>query len=431
MAVLSDVVVSVMDIVFMLAVVRCLMMLHWLVDGVRVCLTMGNFMRRESMTVIVAVGSMISVLMDWVVDFSSVLVGCHLRGNVKDVVRQLMIVVQVVVIVVNDMSFDTLVVILSAIVILIWDIMELTMLMVNIVSMHCMMIVMLSVVCILVMAKGMMFVGELSFVSVVVSVVLSISMVLVMVVTSLVSVNVSWTILVVMGARVTIMVSFSKDLVETVGSAVAPTLSVAGVRAVAVVMAIISPMVNVVLSLEILIEAIIVSFMAMVHVMMEELIIMVRMSTPVMFRISMVAVPVVVVWHIPMLIGSSMVLCVGLMVVSWLSTDWGNVSVVMIVAVQVVMRVWLHFEYQITLLNIRLRSSESSAVGVKCGIVTLVPSVRIKHIEIVFPVEIKATSLVIVGIRLYVIKQKIPGHVLSVQALTPGLEGRGPEVHHD
>ena len=44
MAMLSDVVVSVMDIVFVLAVVRCLMMLHWLVDGVRVCLTMGNFM---------------------------------------------------------------------------------------------------------------------------------------------------------------------------------------------------------------------------------------------------------------------------------------------------------------------------------------------------------------------------------------------------
>ena len=52
------------------------------------------------------------------------------------------------------------------------------------------------------------------------------------------------------------MVSFSKDLVETVGSTVAPSLSVAGVRAVAVVMAIISPMVNVVLSVEILIKAI-------------------------------------------------------------------------------------------------------------------------------------------------------------------------------
>ena len=248
-AVLTDVVMSVPDVVSVGAVVRSLVVHGWLVDGVTVCIAMGDFMGRKSVAVVIAVSCMVGVLVDWVVDLSSVLVCSNLVGHVKDVVRQLVIDMPVVVvIVVNDMSLNSLMVILSAIVILVWNIMELSMLMVGLVSMGCMVIIMLSMVCFTVMGVGVVLVIESSLVPIVVPVVLSISMMLVVVIASLVSVDVSWTVLVVMAARVAVMVSLCKDLVEAVGS-VAPSLSVAGVRAVSIVVALISPVVDVVLSL--------------------------------------------------------------------------------------------------------------------------------------------------------------------------------------
>ena len=407
-------------------------MVHgWLVDGVTVCIAMGDFMGRKSVAVVVAVSCMVGVLVDWVVDLSGVLVCSNLVGHVKDVVRQLVIDMPVVVvIVVNDMSLNSLMVILSAIVILVWNIMELSMLMVGLVSMGCMVMIMLSMVCLTVMGVGVVLVIESSLVPIVVPVVLSISTVFVVVIASLVSVDVSWTVLVVMSARVAVMVSLCKDLVQAVGS-VAPSLSVAGVRAVAIVVALISPVVDVVLSLKVLVKAIIVSFVTMVHVMMEELIIVVWISAPVVLRVSMITVPVVMVGYVPMLISSTVVLSMGRMVVSWLSTDWGHMGVVVVVAVQVGMCVRLHLQDQISLLNIRLRCSESCAIGVECGVVTLVPSVRVKHIEIVFPVEIKSTSLMVIGVSLNVVEKQIPGHVLSLKSLAPRFEGRSPEVHHN
>ena len=71
--------------------------------------------------------------------------------------------------------------------------------MVGLVSMGCMVIIMLSMVCFTVMGVGVVLVIESSLVPIVVPVVLSISMVFVVVIASLVSVDVSWTVLVVMG----------------------------------------------------------------------------------------------------------------------------------------------------------------------------------------------------------------------------------------
>ena len=139
------------------------------------------------------------------------------------------------------------------------------------------------------------------------------------------------------------MVRLCKDLVQAVGS-VAPSLSVAGVRAVAIVVALISPVVDVVLSLKVLVKTIIVSLVTVVHVMMEELIVMVWISAPVVLWVSMITVPVVMVGYVPMLISSTVVLSVGRMVVSWLSTDWGHMGVVVVVAVQVGMHVRLHLQ---------------------------------------------------------------------------------------
>jgi hypothetical protein len=107
--------------------------------------------------------------------------------------------------------------------------------------------------------------------------------------------------------------------------------------------------------------------------------------------------------------------------------DW----VVSVDSVELLGVVGLHLEDKVSLVNVGLRSAESSAVGVEGGVVALVPSVCVEGSEVVPPVEVEAIGLGVVGVGFDVVVKKVPGHVFSVQTLAPGVESRSPEVHHD
>ena len=122
---------------------------------------------------------------------------------------------------------------------------------------------------------------------------------------------------------------------------------------------------------------------------------------------------------------------VGVMVISWLTANWGHMGMMMVISVHICMGIWLHLKDQITFLNIRLGCSESSAVGIKCGIITLMPSVGIKHIEVILPVKVETACLMVVCVSLDIVEEQVPWHVRSIQALAPRLKGWSPEVHHN
>ena len=59
------------------------------------------------------------------------------------------------------------------------------------------------------------------------------------------------------------------------------------------------------------------------------------------------------------------------------------------------------------------------------------PSARVKCIEVISPVEDKFSSGLIVIENLNVVIEDVPWHVMWVEAITPGVESRGPEVHSE
>ena len=425
-AVLTDVVVSIMEAVGMSLVVRRLMVHGWLmvdciwvcpvVESLAVCILMGRKPVPMALSVIImasVVGFMLCVI-----KVSVVLVSSHFRRNLENMVWQIMSQVSIMVVVVVDhMALSMLMVVLVAVVVLAWNVMVLSML------------VMVSLV---VITKGVVLVSESPSVAVVVGVMLTISMVLVVVVASFVTVDVSWAVLIMMGSGMAIVMSLSEDLVEAMGS-VGPSFSMLGVRVMTVVKAFVSPVRCRMSFSEVLINSIVVTSVLAVQVMMEVwIVIVMAVATVVMLTVgvSMIAVPLVLARYIIVLITWAVVLGVGVMMVGGLSTNWGHVCMVVVVSMHVCVGIWLHLEDQITLFDVGLGCPEGSAVGIKCGIVTLVPSVGIKHIEVILPVEIESTSLVVVCVSLDIVEQQVPGHVFSVQALAPRLKGWSPEVHH-
>ena len=66
------------------------------------------------------------------------------------------------------------------------------------------------------------------------------------------------------------------------------------------------------------------------------------------------------------------------------------------ISIHVMMIVGLHLKHEVSFLNIGLGGTESCAISIEGGVVTLVPSVGVESIEIIFPVEIEATCLMII-----------------------------------
>ena len=139
--VLTDVVVRIMEAVGMSLVVRSLMVHGWLmVDCIWVCpvvesLTVRILMGRKpvSMALSVIIMACMVGFMLCVIKVSVLLVSSHFRRNLENMVWQFMSQVSIMIMVVIDhMSLGMLMVVLVAIVVLAWNVMELSMLMMGI-----------------------------------------------------------------------------------------------------------------------------------------------------------------------------------------------------------------------------------------------------------------------------------------------------------
>ena len=139
--VLTDVVVRIMEAVGMSLVVRSLMVHGWLmVDCIWVCpvvesLTVRILMGRKpvSMALSVIIMACMVGFMLCVIKVSVLLVSSHFRRNLENMVWQFMSQVSIMIMVVIDhMSLSMLMVVLVAIVVLAWNVMELSMLMMGI-----------------------------------------------------------------------------------------------------------------------------------------------------------------------------------------------------------------------------------------------------------------------------------------------------------
>ena len=139
--VLTDVVVRIMEAVGMSLVVRSLMVHGWLmVDCIWVCpvvesLTVRILMGRKpvSMALSVIIMACMVGFMLCVIKVSVLLVSSHFRRNLENMVWQFMSQVSIMIMVVIDhMSLGMLMVVLVAIVVLAWNVMELSMLMMSI-----------------------------------------------------------------------------------------------------------------------------------------------------------------------------------------------------------------------------------------------------------------------------------------------------------
>ena len=121
-------------------------------------------------------------------------------------------------------------------------------------------------------------------------------------------------------------------------------------------------------------------------------------------------------------------ICMG----SWLSLHWlDGGKLVSVDTVDLIETVRLHSENKSTILDERLRSAESGGVGIKGSVVTLVPAVSVESVELIAPVEIETLGSGIVSVGFDVVVVDLPRHVLGIKAFAPRFESWGPEVHHD
>jgi hypothetical protein len=154
-------------------------------------------------------------------------------------------------------------------------------------------------------------------------------------------------------------------------------------------------------------------------------------SPLVVWALMVLGSPVVLAWVSMVVVFITMMVTSIVVSGGWLSSHWGHVGGVVEVSMHVVVVIWLHLEDEVSLLDVSLGGTESSTVGIESGVVTLVPSLSVEGVEVILPVEVEASSLLVVVVSLNVVVEEVPWHVLGVEALAPGLESGCPEVHHD
>ena len=247
--------------------------------------------------------SMIS-FMSWVIDLTMCFVSSHFMLDIENMVRKFMVIMSVMImVVINNSSLSMIMDMLFAIVIFTWNIMELSVFMVHIMAMVGTMGPTLSVMyftmmaILMVVSESVMLISNMSSIAVEVGVMFTIGWVLVVVITSIMSMDVSWTIFIMMCLGMSVVVGFCEDFIETVGT-MRPSLTMMSMWVVAKVMAIISPVGFGVIFTKVLIKAVVMATVFMVHVMVEIWVMIIMMTVSiVMIRVwvSVVTMPVVMV----------------------------------------------------------------------------------------------------------------------------------------
>ena len=308
--VLSNVVMSVLNVVSVSIMMRALMVHSWLMDTVMVCIAVGNLVWGESVCICMSVSismiimtSMIS-FMSWVIDVTMCFVSSHLMLDIENMVRKFMVIMSVMImVVINNSSLSMIMDMLFAIVIFTWNIMELSVFMVHIMAMVGTMGPTLSVMYFAMMAifmvvsESVMLISNMSSIAVVVSVMFTVGWVLVVVISSIMSMDVSWAIFIMMCLGMSIVVGLCKDLIETMG-AMSPSLAVMCVWVVAIVVAFVSPVGFGVIFTKVFIKTVVMATMFMVHVMVEIWVMIIMMTVSIVVIrvwVSVVTMPVVMV----------------------------------------------------------------------------------------------------------------------------------------
>ena len=308
--VLSNVVMSVLNVVSVSIMMRALMVHSWLMDTVMVCIAVGNLVWGESVCICMSVSismiimtSMIS-FMSWVIDVTMCFVSSHFMLDIENMVRKFMVIMSVMImVVINNSSLSMIMDMLFAIVIFTWNIMELSVFMVHIMAMVGTMGPTLSVMYFAMMAifmvvsESVMLISNMSSIAVVVSVMFTVGWVLVVVISSIMSMDVSWAIFIMMCLGMSIVVGLCKDLIETMG-AMSPSLAVMCVWVVAIVVAFVSPVGFGVIFTKVFIKTVVMATMFMVHVMVEIWVMIIMMTVSIVVIrvwVSVVTMPVVMV----------------------------------------------------------------------------------------------------------------------------------------
>ena len=89
----------------------------------------------------------------------------------------------------------------------------------------------------------------------------------------------------------------------------------------------------------------------------------------------------------------------------------------------------VHLEDKVSVLNVGLVLTKSAAVLLEALVVTLHPAAVIEGVKVVFPVEVEATSRVVILLHLDIVVLSIEGHAVVAEVVAPSFEGRSPEVH--
>ena len=90
----------------------------------------------------------------------------------------------------------------------------------------------------------------------------------------------------------------------------------------------------------------------------------------------------------------------------------------------------LHLEDEIAGLGVGIIWVEDARVGLETS-TCLMPAARIEMVEIVTPVEPELVMVDIVVVHLDVVIENVPWHISGIEAMTPRIEGRSPEVHSE
>ena len=106
----------------------------------------------------------------------------------------------------------------------------------------------------------------------------------------------------------------------------------------------------------------------------------------------------------------------------YICVDSGNVIFALINPIVV------HFEDQMAVLNEDVLFMENRG-AIATAPVTLLPSTLIEAVEIVPPMVLKLTSLLVVLLHFDIVVPHIPRHALIVEVVAPARERRRPEVH--
>ena len=114
----------------------------------------------------------------------------------------------------------------------------------------------------------------------------------------------------------------------------------------------------------------------------------------------------------------------------------GHALVIVLAAVMSVsmntVSLWLglHLEDEIASLGVGIIRVEDARVGLETS-TCLMPAASIEIVEIVTPVEPELILVDIVVVHLDIVVEDVPWHISGVEAMSPRIEGRSPEVHSE